>query len=128
MSRWIGHPVLRLASAPVTLHASIFGRLLRALTIILIVVASTGVSSLVSGADHDSECVDCGPDCPGNCDPHTCPPGPLCPCAPHIVVAQAQPAPRVVPNVARRVTFTIDTRVPPSVTAGGVFHPPRCLA
>lgn len=96
----------------------------------LIVVTSTGVSSLVAVANHDhgSECSDCGPDCPGNCDPHSCPPGPLCRFAPHIVVAQAQPILTVVLNAARRPTFTIDTRVPPSVTAGGVFHPPRCLA
>jgi hypothetical protein len=100
------------------------------MTILLIIATCSGVSSLLAAASHDhtADCADCGPDCPGNCDPHSCPPGPLCPFAPHIVVAQPNVIPTVVRALAARATFTIDTRVPPSISAGGIFHPPRCFA
>lgn len=105
-------------------------RLLRALTIALLIVTCSGLSSLVAAAScaHDSECADCGTGCPASCDPHSCPPGPLCPCTSHTMVTQAPRIPTLAPIMAGRPIFMVDTRIPASVTPDDVFHPPRRLA
>lgn len=100
---------------------------LRILAIALMVLMCSGIPSLVSAAvhDHTDECSDCGSDCPGK----SCPPGPLCPCAPHVIAAE-----RVVIVLAHLVacaqpeTAAPDSRLPASIESDRVFHPPRHLA
>jgi hypothetical protein len=90
----------------------------------------SGIPALVSAATHDQtdDCSDCGTDCPGSHDPGGCPPGPLCPCAPHVLPAERVPVVLVSPFVyARPTTHPTDTRLPASVVGDGVFHPPRRL-
>lgn len=104
---------------------------LRIVSIALMVLMCSGIPSLVNAAvhEHTDECSDCGSDCPGNCDSKSCPPGPLCPCAPHVIAAE-----RVVIVLAHLVacaqpeTAAPDTRLPASIDGDGVFHPPRHLA
>jgi hypothetical protein len=99
----------------------------RIFAIVLMLLVLSGVPALVNAATHDhtDECSECG-----SSDPSSCPPGPLCPCAPHMIAAQRvailiEPLPvaQMQPSTAAP-----DTRLPPSITGEGVFHPPRHLA
>lgn len=104
--------------------------LLRTLAVAWIALMLGGVPSLISTAmhQHDEQCADEDSDCPGNRDPGSCPPGPLCPCAPHVVIAEP---PRMVVlalvSTVQRAVFALDTRMPVSVIGDSVFHPPRRL-
>lgn len=91
----------------------------------------SGIPSLVNAATHDhtDECSDCGSGCPRSCDPGGCPPGPLCPCAPHLIAAERVPILLVLPVAQPQpATAGPDTTLPPSIVGDGVFHPPRHLA
>jgi hypothetical protein len=104
--------------------------LLRVLAVAWMALMFSGAPSLINVAmhQHDEQCADGDGDCPGNRDPGSCPPGPLCPCAPHVVIAE-QPRVLVLAPVStvQPTVFAIDTRVPASVISDGVFHPPRQL-
>ena len=96
------------------------------------VVTCSGIPSLVNAArhEHTDQCSDCGGDCRGNCDPRSCPPGPLCPGAPHLTEAQRVAIVLVLPvaQALGAAPTTLDTRLPLSIVGDGVFHPPRQLA
>jgi hypothetical protein len=106
--------------------------LVRVSIIAVLILTCSGISSLVNAATHNpgDQCSDCGSDGPDGSDPRSCPPGPLCPCAPHIIVASEQA--RVVPiesiAIVPLTVFTVDTRIPASVVSDGVFHPPRLIS
>lgn len=104
--------------------------LLRVLAIAWMAVMFGGGPSLVSAAmhQHDDQCAEGDGDCPGNREPGSCPPGPLCPCAPHVVIAERPRVVRLAPvSTVLPTVFAVNTRMPASVVGDGVFHPPRPL-
>ena len=103
---------------------------LRVLAVAWMALMFIGVPSLVSVAthQHDDQCADGDGDCPDNRDPGSCPPGPLCPCAPHVVIAERPRVVLLAPiSTVQTTVFAIDTRMPASVIGDDVFHPPRPL-
>jgi hypothetical protein len=102
-------------------------RLLRALTAATLIATCSGLLSLAAAAthDHDAECFACDTGCPGSCDPLRGPPGPLCCCAPQVLVAPQIALTIIDPVVSSIPTFHIDTKIPPSITSDRIFHPPR---
>src|ERR1044071_9565935 len=91
--------------------------LLRVLAVAWMALMFSGGPSLVSAAmhEHDDQYAEGDGDCPGNREPGSCPPGPLCPCAPHVVIAErprvvcVAPVTRIVATV-----FAVSTRMPAS--------------
>lgn len=100
---------------------------LRVLLIAMLVLTCSGLSSLVSAElhDHDDECVNCGSECPQNCNPRSCPPGPLCNGVPHAAIPDRPLVLQILPVETDRGPFPIDARMPASVLGNDVFHPPR---
>lgn len=105
-------------------------RPLRALMFALVMLGSTGLGAALAASfhDHEAECVGCDASCPGSCDPHDCPPGPLCRCAPQAAVAVRVVFACAVTLTTRPPPFVIDTRVPGELPSEGIFHPPRAVA
>ena len=116
--------------ADVTFTARYLLRPLRVLMLALVVLGSSGVLSALAASfhEHEAECVGCDASCPGTCDTHDCPPGPLCRCAPQAAVATRVVLACAVTLTTRPPPFIIDIRVPDEVPSEGIFHPPRALA
>lgn len=114
----------------VTTFWSPLAALLRVLVVAIVMLSSSGVVSLVASSSHEhtADCSDCDSGCPGSCDPHQCPPGPLCRCAPQLTSVSRVVVPSLTLVSSVSHAFVVDTRIPASVVPDSIFHPPRSLS